>query len=156
VLPRRIFASALVVIVVAFVGTAGTALAQADVSLEPAADDTLLLVGTGWRSGQRLSITLGHDNYPALADSTGGFEIRTGQPLTNAATATLSVHREDTATRALPLLRAAPTADAPHPFAVLFAQSLGMGAALFVYSAGSLGVVMLTARTIQSRRQTHR
>jgi hypothetical protein len=140
---------------VALLGAASTALAQAEVTLEPAADDTLLLVGTGWRSGQRLSITVGHDVFPALADSVGGFEIRTGQPVSTAASATLSVHRENTSALFL-ALRAAPTLDEPHPFAVLFAQGLATGAALFAYSAGSIGVVLLTARTIQSRRHTHR
>jgi hypothetical protein len=141
---------------VALLGAASTALAQAEVTLEPAADDTLLLVGTGWRSGQRLSITVGHDVFPALADSVGGFEIRTGQPVSTAASAILSVHREDTSALTILALRAAPTPDEPHPFAVLFAQGLATGAALFAYTAGSIGVVLLTARTIQSRRHTHR
>ena len=136
--------------------TAGTALAQPDVSLEPTADGTLLLVGNGWRSGQRLVVSVGHDLYPAVADSAGGFEVRTGQPLSNAANATLSVRREDSSTLGLVPLRVVPMPDQPHPFAVLFAQSLMMGAVFLTLSAGSVGILLLIAHTIHPLRQTHR
>jgi hypothetical protein len=153
---HQIVLTAFLVVLVGSLGATSTALAQAQVSLEPASDDTLLLVGTGWRYGQKLSITVGHDIYPAVADSAGGFEIRTGQPVTNAAAATLSVHREDTSTRAFLALSAAPPRDEPHPFAVLFAQGLAMGSQVFALAAGSIGVLMLTAHTIQSRRYTRK
>jgi hypothetical protein len=154
VLPRGIFLTAL--LVVALLGSAGTALAQAEVSLQPATDGTLILVGNGWRPGQRLAVTVGHDVYPAMADSAGGFEVRTGQAATGSTEPTLSVRRQTTSTFAFAALSAGPPRDEPHPFAVLFAQSLAMGTALFALSAGGIGVLLVTARTIQSRRRTYK
>jgi hypothetical protein len=140
--------------VVALLGAVGSALAQAEVSLEPAPDGTLVLVGNGWRPGQRLVVTVGHDVYPAMADSAGGFELRTGQAATGAAPL-LSVRRQEVSTLALAALGADPRRDQPHPFAVLFAESLAMGAALFALTAGGISAVVVAGRTIHSRR-THR
>jgi hypothetical protein len=151
-----VFLSALIAVMLALLCAAGTALAQPEVSLEPAPDGTLLLVGNGWRSGQRLVVLVGHDLYPAIADSAGGFEVRTGQPLSNAANAEVSVRREDSSALGFVPLRVAPPPDAPHPFAVLFAQSLMMGTIFLTLSAGGVGALLLTARTIHSRRHIHR
>jgi hypothetical protein len=151
-----VFFSGLIVVMLALLCTAATVLAQPEVALEPAADGTLVLVGNGWRSGQRLVVLVGHDLYPAIADAAGGFEVRTGQPLSNAVNATLSVRREDSSMLGFVPLRVAPPPDGPHPFAVLFAQSLMMGTAFLTLSAGGVGALLLTARTIHSRRHTHR
>jgi hypothetical protein len=144
-----------VFLVIALFGAAGTALAQAEVSLEPASDGTLVLVGNGWRPGQRLVVTVGHDVYPAMADSAGGFELRTGQAVTGTAPPLLSVRRHNVSTLAFAALGADARRDQPHPFAVLFAESLAMGAALFALAAGGISALVVTGRTIQSRR-THR
>ena len=141
--------------VVALLGAVGSALAQAEVSLEPATDGTLVLVGNGWRPGQRLVVTVGHDVYPAMADSAGGFELRTGQAATGAAPPLLTVRRQELSTLAFAALGADPRHDQPHPFAVLFAESLAMGAALFALTAGGISAVVVAGRTIHSRR-THR
>jgi hypothetical protein len=144
-----------VLLVIGLFGAAGPALAQADVSLVPAPDGTLVLVGDGWRPGQRLVVTVGHDVYPAMADSAGGFELRTGQAATGAAPPLLTVRRQELSTLAFAALGADPRRDQPHPFAILFAQSLAMGAALFALTAGGISALVLTGRTIHSRR-THR
>ena len=46
-----------------------------------------------------------------------------------------------------------PVADTlPDPYAVLFAQSLATGAALFAVSACGIGALVLTARSVLARR----
>ena len=54
------------------------ALAAPDMSVQPAPDGTLLVVGNGWRPQHQLVVSLGHDRFRAFTDSTGSFEISTG------------------------------------------------------------------------------
>jgi len=131
--------------------SANAAAAAADVSLDPAPDGTLVLVGSGWRPGQQLVVSVGHDVYPAMADSTGGFEVRTGLAA-NAAPAALTVRRQDTSALAQTRLSIAQRREGAHPYAVLFAQSLATGAALFAVSACGIGALVLTARSVLARR----
>jgi hypothetical protein len=140
-------------LVVALLGFTGTALAAARVSLDPAADGTLILVGSGWRPGQQLAVSVGRDVYPAMADSAGSFEVRTGLPVTSGPPAPIAVHREDTSALALAALAIASPREEPHPFAVLFAQGLATGATWLAVSAGGIGAIALTSRAVQARRR---
>ncbi|HEV7663185.1 MAG TPA: hypothetical protein VGQ62_06590, partial [Chloroflexota bacterium] len=88
------------------------------VSLEPAPDGTLVLIGRGWRPGQKLVVSAGPDVFAATADTVGDFEVQTGMPASGGPPVALAVRRPDptsVAFTALPLL--AP-ATQPNPFAV--------------------------------------
>ena len=136
--------------------TAGSAVAEADVALSAAADGTLVLVGNGWRPGQQLALSLDHDVFPALADSAGGFEVRTAVPPGVTPPPRLMVRRLDPSTPAFArLLPAGEPLPTPHPLAILFAQSLAMGAVLFTLSAGGLGVLTVAVRSLATRQRTH-
>jgi hypothetical protein len=143
-------------LLVSLMGTASSALAEAEVALSPAGDGTLLLVGSGWRPGQQLAVSLDDDVFPALADSAGGFEVRTGVPAGGTAPPRLTVRRLDTSApafaRLLPTSEPPPT---PHPLAILFAESLAMGAILFALSAGGLGALTVALRSAIARQRTH-
>jgi len=137
-------------------GPASSASAEAEVAMSPAADGTLLLVGNGWRPGQQLALSVDDDVFPALADSAGGFEVRTGVPAGVSATPRLTVRRLDTSgpafARLLPTAEPPPT---PHPLAMLFAESLAMGAIVFALSAGGLGVLTVALRSVMARQHSN-
>jgi hypothetical protein len=131
--------------------TASSALAQPEVSLAPAADGSLVVVGNGWRPGQRLAVSVGQDVYPIFADSAGGFEVATGQagPIDQP----LRVHRLDIAAPAMARLQyalefppdTAPTS-APNPLAVVFAESVLSGAGWGGLVFAGLGAIALVRR----------
>jgi len=123
------------------------------VSLSPKPDGTLVLVGSGWRPGQELVISLGTDQFPALADSTGSFEVPTGLLVSGGPPLSMTVRRPDASSLAFAHLAPPPVLDGPNPFALLFAQSLAMGATWFGLSAGGLGLAALGARAIRARKQ---
>jgi hypothetical protein len=147
---RRSYLAWLVVLAT-FVSTAGVALAEPRVSLDPAPDGTLILVGSGWRPGQRMMISVGRDQFPVLADSVGEFEIQTGMPAIGVPPEPLAVHGPYAlmSTASLGLI---PRADAPHPLAVLFAQALMTGAMFLGFGIAGIGSVALAARYVRTRR----
>jgi len=138
-------------VLVALLGTTGVALAEPRVSLDPAPDGSLILVGRGWRPAQRMMISVGRDQFPVQADSVGDFEVATGlaaggppeplavhPPYPQVTPAMLAVMRQT---------------DTPHSFAVLFAQTLLTGTA----SVGlGLGFMALAARIVHTRRGSRR
>jgi hypothetical protein len=136
-----------------FLGTADLALAAAAVSLDPRPDGTLVLVGSGWRPGQELVISLGTDAFPALADATGSFEIPTGLLVTSGPPLSITIRHPDASSLAFTHLSPAPeqSLDSPNPFAVLFAESLAMGAKAFAFTAAGLSLTALGTRAIRAR-----
>ncbi len=140
-------------VIVALLGTTSTALAEPRVSLDPAPDGSLVLVGSGWRPGQRMMVSVGRDQFPVLADSVGDFEVPTGLAATGGPPEPLAVHG--------PYPRISPAminqmrqSETPHPFAVLFAQTLMTGASVLGLSAAGIGCALLAARFVQIRRGT--
>jgi len=140
-------------VIVALLGTTSTALAEPRVSLDPAPDGSLMLVGSGWRPGQRMMVSVGRDQFPVLADSVGDFEVPTGLAATGGPPEPLAVHG--------PYPRISPAminqmrqTDTPYPFAVLFAQTLMTGASVLGVSAAGIGCALLVARFVQIRRGT--
>jgi hypothetical protein len=136
---------------VALLGTTSVALAEPRVSLDPAPDGTLVLVGSGWRPGQRMVVSVGPDLFPVLADSVGDFELQTGLVSTGGPPEPLAVHHPDAQISRTSLGRT-PQSDTPHPLAVLFAQTLVIGAALLGLSTAGGGLVLLAARYLYTRR----
>jgi hypothetical protein len=133
-------------------GPAGSAWAEPEVSLQGADDGTALLVGSGWRPGQRLIVSVGRDAYAALADSAGGFEVHTSLPLDASLGMALSVRPFSTATLNFGSLgqqaAPAPVPAAPHPLAILFAQSIADGATWLLVLALMLGAVTASRRLL--------
>jgi hypothetical protein len=125
------------------------ALAAADASLRSAADGTLVVVGQGWQPGQKLVVSLGRERFAAYTDSGGTFEVATG--LTSYS-GSIAVHRFDESGLAFAALDTMETADAPSPMAVMFAQTLAEGAALFCIVAGVLMLGYSAARPLRRRR----
>ena len=140
-------------VVAAFVGTAGPVFASAAVSLDPAPDGTLMLVGRGWRPGQELVISLGTDTYPAQADSSGSFEVPTGLLISGGPPLSMTVRRPDRSALAFAQLAPTPAPEGQNPFALLFAESLAMGAKFFGLGAGGLGLAALVLRAIRARQR---
>ena len=140
-------------VLVALLGTTSVALAEPRVSLDPASDGTLILVGTGWRPSQRMVVSVGPDLFPVLADSVGDFEVQTGLPATGGPTEPLAVHRPYAQITPATLAVTRQT-DTPHPFAVLFAQTLLIGMAFVGLGAAGMGVMALAARFVRIRRGT--
>ena len=136
---------------VALLGTTSIARAEPLVSIDPAPDGTLILVGSGWRPGSRLVVSVGRDQFPAQADAVGDFEIQTGLVSTGSPPELLAVHRPNADIPDTPVA-AQPQPDTAHSFAVLFAQSLMMGAAFLALSASGLGLVALATRYVQLKR----
>jgi len=133
----------------AVLGTTSVALAEPHVSLDPAPDGNLILVGRGWRPAQRMMVSVGQDQFEVQADSVGDFEVPTGLPVSGPLEP-LAVHR--------PYAQIAPSmpavmrqTDMPQPFAVLFAQTLILGTAFVVLAAAGLGLLALAARFVQTR-----
>jgi hypothetical protein len=134
-----------------FLGTADLALAAAAVSLDPRPDGTLVLVGSGWRPGQELVISLGTDAFPALADATGSFEIPTGLLVTSGPPLSITIRHPDASSLAFAHLGPPADPGSSNPFAVLFAESLAMGAKVFAFSAGGLSLTALATRAVRAR-----
>ena len=128
-------------------GAPRVALAAPDLSLHPAPDGSLTLVGNGWRPGQRLVVTLGPTRIAALADSTGSFEVPTGLGSYQGG---LTVHRQNAT--ALARLDPALQPYVPDPLTVLFVRSLALGTALLTLFAASLGVAVIAARSLRILR----
>jgi hypothetical protein len=139
-------------LLVALAGFTSVAHAEPHVSLEPALDGTFVLVGRGWRPAARLVLSVGRDVFPAEADSAGEFEVQTGLPVTAGPFGPVSIRRQEPTSLAFARLAAPADPELPHPFAVLFARSLAMGAGWLALSAGGLGLAMLAARPLRSRR----
>ena len=139
------------VVMAALLGTTSIARAEPLVSIDPAPDGTLILVGSGWRPGSRMVVSVGRDQFPAQADAVGDFEIQTGLVSTGSPPELLAVHRPDADspdTMAAPQ----PQPDTAHSFAVLFAQSVMMGAAFLALSGSCLGLVALGTRYLHIKR----
>jgi len=134
-----------------FLGTAGPVVAASGVSLDPKPDGTIVLVGSGWRPGQELVISLGTDTYPAQADSSGNFEVPTGLTVTGGPPLSITVRRRETSALAFAHLGPPPDSDLPNPFAVLFAESLAFGAKILAFAAGGLGLALLSIRALRAR-----
>lgn len=141
-------------LVLALFGTTSRAMAEPQVSLSPAPDGTLILVGRDWRPGQRMIVSVDQDLFAALADSVGDFEVETGLVANGGPPAVLAVRQPNARITAMPSPASA-HADAPHPFAILFAQSLMTGTALLAMSIASLGSASLAAHYIRGRRSAH-
>ena len=126
-------------------------MAEPRVSLDPAPDGSLILVGSGWRPGQRMMVSVGRDQFPVQADSVGDFEVQTSLVATGGPPEQLAIHRADA--KNSPAAGGRPLQpDMPHPFAVLFAQSLMTGTALLGLSAAGIGFASLAARYLHTRR----
>lgn len=136
---------------VSVLATAEVAFAASGVSLDPKPDGTLSLVGNGWRPGQELVVSLGTDEFPAVADSSGSFEIPTGLLVKGGPPLSITVRRVDPRSLAFGHLGPPPELDGPNPFALLFAQSLASGAQLFALTAGGLTVLRVAVRALRAR-----
>jgi len=124
------------------------ALAAPDVSLQAASDGTLSVIGNGWRPGQQLVVSVGSDTFAARTDSTGDFEVATGLASYQGQVA---IHHSDPA---LPSTQQPGPVDErylPYAPAVLFAQSVAIGAALSALAAGGLALLALAARSLRLR-----
>jgi hypothetical protein len=108
---------------------AATAAAAPQAEFILATDGTVVLVGTGWHPAQELVISLGGGRIVAYTDASGEFELSTGLP---AYPGGLSIHRSSFVTPPSNQI------DAPHPYAVLFAQALAKGVLLLAVAAGAL------------------
>jgi hypothetical protein len=140
-------------VLVALLGTTSVALAEPQISLDPSPDGSLVLVGRGWRPAQRMMVSVGRDEFQVQADSVGDFEVPTGLAASGGPPEPLAVHRpyQQVTPAMLVLMR---PADAPHPFAVLFAQAFLTGTAFAGVGVVGLGFVLLGARVVQIRRRT--
>ena len=137
-------------LLVLFSSLVNSAFAEPLVSLEPATDGTLLLVGKGWRPGQKLVVSAGRDLFPATADGAGDFEVATGLPAAVGPGTRLSVKRQDPSLMAMAQLIVPPLTQAPNPLAVLFAQSLATGAELLALSGVALGLLRVGIRRLRA------
>jgi hypothetical protein len=140
-------------VLVALLGTTSVALAEPQISLDPSPDGSLVLVGRGWRPAQRMMVSVGRDEFQVQADSVGDFEVPTGLAASGGPPEPLAVHRpyQQVTPAMLMLMR---PADAPHPFAVLFAQAFVTGTAFAGVGVVGLGFALLAARVVQIRRGT--
>jgi hypothetical protein len=135
-------------VVTAVHGVPARALAAPEVSLQAAADGTLSVIGTGWRPGQQLVVSLGADSFPARADSTGSFEVMTGLAFY---AGQVAIHRPDPRPAVAARSAAPGEGYVPDPLAVVFTQGLAIGAALSTLAAAGLAVVTLAARSLRPR-----
>lgn len=133
-----------ILVVTAWSGAPGVALAAPEVSLQAAADGTLSVIGNGWRPGQRLVVSVGPDNFPARADSAGDFEVATGLASYEGQ---VTIHRPDPRPLSVQQPELLGERYVPNPLAVLFARSVAIGAAVSTLVAGGLAIVALAARS---------
>jgi hypothetical protein len=131
-------------------GPASDVFASPEASLDTAADGTVIIVGSGWRPGDELVVGLGNDRFMAYTDSSGAFELQTGLATYEGL---LSVHHADASSIAQIAPASPQAASQPNPLAVLFAQSLAQGAAIFVFSAIALTLLSLSVRTLPAKRR---
>ena len=115
----------------ALLGPAEVAFAAAGVSLDPKPGRDPGAGRERLAAGQELVVSLGTDAYPAVADSTGSFEVPTGLLVSNGPPLSITVRRADPSSLAFAHLGPPPEVDVPNPFALLFAESLAMGARFF-------------------------
>jgi hypothetical protein len=113
---------------VSVVCSANPAMAASDVQLEHAPDGTLVVVGSGWPSGQELLVSLGDHRFEVQVDPGGEFEVPTGLASYQGS---LAVHHLGAAQLAL-----MPLVAEPHPLAVLFAHALAQGFILLTFVVG--------------------
>jgi hypothetical protein len=137
-------------VLAALLGTTSVALAEPRVSLDSASDGSLILVGRGWRPGQRMMVSVGQDQFPVQADSVGDFEVPTGLAATGGPSEPLGVHRPYP--QIYPAAIRAQQAGVPHPFAVLFAQALLTGIAFAGLGAAGIGATLLAVRYVRTSR----
>jgi hypothetical protein len=133
--------------------------AEPDVSMSGAADGTVLLVGSGWKPGQQLIVSVGREIFPTQADTAGSFEIHTTLPFDATSGAALSVRpfAGSLSFAALPPAPIAPAAPpAPHPLAVLFAQSIADGATWLGACCLALAAAAASARLLRVGRSDGR
>jgi hypothetical protein len=139
------------VALLALAASALPAQARPEVTVRDANDGTgtLTLVGSGWRPGQRIVLVVGRDSFQAEADPAGEFEVPTELlPLASDSARSLTVRRAD----ALPIAGDV-SVDGPHPWAVLFAQTLASGAAGVTFGGGVLAAVGLLGKRVRRPRR---
>jgi hypothetical protein len=111
--------------------------AASDLEMRRGADGTWVVVGSGWRPGDHLVVSVGPTTFAALADGAGDFEVKTGL---QAYQGEVAVHHQ--AEAALSML-ALPSMG-PNPLAVALVQGLAQGvlltAALLGLSLVALGL----------------
>jgi len=137
----------------------GPVWAEPDVSMRGADDGTVLLVGSGWKPGQQLIVSVGREIFPTQADTAGGFEIHTTLPFDATSGAALSVRPLSGTLNFAPLppapvVAAAPPA--PHPLAVLFAHAVADGATWLGAGCLALAAAGASARLLRSGRPPDR
>jgi hypothetical protein len=121
--------------------TAGSTVAQPLVRLDSASDGQLVIIGDGWRPGQKLVVSLGRDVFPAFADSAGEFEVLTG--LSGSTSLPLSIRHLESALPAMAEL----TETAPNPLAVAFAEDVLAAATAVALAFAGLGAIVLARRS---------
>ena len=118
--------------------TGGTpAHAASGLELRHAPDGTWHVIGTGWRPGDQVEVSLGVARFPAYVDDAGDFEVATG--LTT--TADVAVHRPVAREPAMLSLNSE-----PNPLTVALVQGLTEGAALTALSSGLLLLLVVGVR----------
>jgi hypothetical protein len=122
-----------IVLLAMFVGPATGAFAAADVRLQRAVDGTLLVVGSGWRPGDKLEVSLGKEQFTTYVDHAGDFEVATGLATYQG---DLSVHH--------PSATVLPAPGGPNPMAVLFVHGIAEGSA-FLGALIGVGALALGA-----------
>jgi hypothetical protein len=130
--------AALVALLVVVWVTAGSALAQPQVNVVVGTDGNLVLVGAGYRPGQKLALGVGQEVYPAFVDSAGEFEVPTG--MSGSTSMPVAVHHIDTLAPAMIEL----AEPAPSPLAIAFAEDVllaGAGLALLFAGLASIAFV---------------
>jgi len=133
------------VLLLAVAGPSSCALAAPDVTLRHASDGAAVVLGSGWRPGQQLVVSLGQDRFTAYVDSGGGFEVTTSVIGYKGA---VGIHRPDPQVMTFATLG---LSESP-PLAVLFAQSLAYGMALLALSVSAILAGWIAARPLRKRR----
>jgi len=116
--------------------------AASDLRLRRAADGTWVVVGSGWRPGDHLTVSVGSATFAALADGAGDFEVETGLP---AYQGEVAVHHA--AERTLSML----SLTGPNPLALALVQGFAQGAAL---TMGLLGASLVVFGIRRWRRRS--
>jgi hypothetical protein len=131
---------------VCLAGPSNVALAAPDVALQHASDGTAVVLGSGWRPGQQLVVSLGGNHFTAYVDSGGSFEVMTS---VIGYKGPVGIHRS--LARAMPFGELTATGGLA-PLTVLFAQSLARGAALLGLGAATLSAGWFASRPLRRRR----